>query len=150
LPANLLRSGASGLRNAHDVRLEAGSGNQVSGAGCSDCADFGQSTLPPSELVFVDAHFGFGTALDDLLWTMRILVRPKVFMMADHLAGRRENDPVGRLHLSRCGAHAAAELTNFPLTAIKKSAWKRRLRRHGCTAGFALLMSRPDSASRHR
>jgi hypothetical protein len=50
----------------------------------------GKSTLPPSELVFVDAHFGFGTALDDLLWTMRILVRPKVFMMADHLAGRRE------------------------------------------------------------
>jgi CheY-like chemotaxis protein len=37
----------------------------------------GRSSLPPSELVFVDAHFGFGTALDDLLWTMRILSHPK-------------------------------------------------------------------------
>ncbi len=50
----------------------------------------GKSTLPASELVFVDAHFGFGTALDDLLWTMRILVQPKVVTMADHLAGQRE------------------------------------------------------------
>jgi CheY-like chemotaxis protein len=41
----------------------------------------GRSTLPPAELAFVDAHFGFGTALDDLLWTMRILVRPKLVMM---------------------------------------------------------------------
>ena len=43
----------------------------------------GKSTLPPSELVFVDAHFGFGTALDDLLWTMRILVQPKLARMPD-------------------------------------------------------------------
>jgi len=35
----------------------------------------GRSTLPAAELAFVDAHFGFGTVLDDLLWTMRILVR---------------------------------------------------------------------------
>ena len=34
----------------------------------------GRAALPATELTFVDAHFGFGTALDDLLWTMRILV----------------------------------------------------------------------------
>jgi CheY-like chemotaxis protein len=50
----------------------------------------GRSTLPASERVFVDAHFGFGTALDDLLWTMRILVRPKVVTMENSLAGQRE------------------------------------------------------------
>ena len=33
----------------------------------------GRMSIPPAELEFVDAHFGFGTALDDLLWTMRIL-----------------------------------------------------------------------------
>lgn len=33
----------------------------------------GYATLPATELVFVDAHFGLGTSLDDLLWTMRIL-----------------------------------------------------------------------------
>ena len=38
----------------------------------------GRTSIPPGELEFVDAHFGFGTALDDLLWTMRILVPPKV------------------------------------------------------------------------
>src|ERR1700730_19067281 len=43
----------------------------------------GRAALPATELTFVDAHFGFGTALDDLLWTMRILVRPKV-AVADH------------------------------------------------------------------
>jgi len=50
----------------------------------------GRSALPASELVFVDAHFGFGTVLDDLLWTMRILARPKAVTMQDHLAGQRE------------------------------------------------------------
>lgn len=45
--------------------------------------------LPSSELVFVDAHFGFGTALDDLLWTMRILTTPKVVTMKDHIADQR-------------------------------------------------------------
>jgi CheY-like chemotaxis protein len=34
----------------------------------------GYASLPPTELVFVDAHFGLGTVLDDLLWTMRTLV----------------------------------------------------------------------------
>ena len=43
-----------------------------------------RSTLPSSELAFVDAHFGFGTALDDLLWTMRILAPPKLVTMQDH------------------------------------------------------------------
>jgi CheY-like chemotaxis protein len=49
----------------------------------------GRSTLPAAEMAFVDAHFGFGTALDDLLWTMRILVRPKVARVEDHRAGQR-------------------------------------------------------------
>ncbi len=44
----------------------------------------GHATLPSSELAFVDAHFGFGTSLDDLLWTMRILTPPKVFSMTEH------------------------------------------------------------------
>lgn len=50
----------------------------------------GRTTLPSAELAFVDAHFGFGTSLDDLLWTMRILVRPKVFTMKDQSADQRE------------------------------------------------------------
>ncbi len=49
----------------------------------------GRPALPSSELAFVDAHFGFGTALDDLLWTMRILTRPKLVAMG-HQADRRE------------------------------------------------------------
>jgi CheY-like chemotaxis protein len=48
----------------------------------------GRSTLPSSKLAFVDAHFGFGTALDDLLWTMRTLARPKLVAM-DHRADPR-------------------------------------------------------------
>lgn len=35
-------------------------------------------SLPAEELYFVEAHFGFGTSLDDLLWTMRLLTKPKV------------------------------------------------------------------------
>jgi CheY-like chemotaxis protein len=50
----------------------------------------GRSSLPSTELAFVDAHFGFGTSLDDLLWTMRILVRPKVAVFADHRVEPRE------------------------------------------------------------
>lgn len=50
----------------------------------------GRTTLPASELAFVDTHFGFGTSLDDLLWTMRILVQPRVVTMDDHLLGQRE------------------------------------------------------------
>src|ERR1035438_7160102 len=37
-----------------------------------------RTTMPAAELKFADAHFGFGTDLDDLLWTMRILAPPKV------------------------------------------------------------------------
>lgn len=48
-----------------------------------------RSTLPAPELAFVDAHFGFGTALDDLLWTMRILVQPKLVRMGDQRADQR-------------------------------------------------------------
>ncbi len=36
----------------------------------------GYTALPATELLFIDAHFGFGTSLDDLLWTMRILAQP--------------------------------------------------------------------------
>jgi CheY-like chemotaxis protein len=50
----------------------------------------GRTTLPSTELAFVDAHFGFGTALDDLLWTMRILAQPKLVTWEDHFAGQRE------------------------------------------------------------
>jgi CheY-like chemotaxis protein len=49
-----------------------------------------RTTLPSTELAFVDAHFGFGTSLDDLLWTMRILTRPRVFTMQDHNPDQRE------------------------------------------------------------
>jgi CheY-like chemotaxis protein len=38
----------------------------------------GRMSIPAPELEFVDAHFGFGTALDDLLWSMRILSPRKV------------------------------------------------------------------------
>lgn len=38
----------------------------------------GYAALPPTELMFVDAHFGLGTSLDDLLWTMRTLARVEV------------------------------------------------------------------------
>jgi CheY-like chemotaxis protein len=48
----------------------------------------GRSTLPASELAFVDAHFGFGTSLDDLLWSMRILARPGVVAMEENPTGR--------------------------------------------------------------
>jgi CheY-like chemotaxis protein len=48
-----------------------------------------RTALPPDELAFVDAHFGFGSVLDDLLWTMRVLVQPKLAAM-DHRAGSRE------------------------------------------------------------
>src|SRR5258708_20460811 len=51
----------------------------------------GRTALPATELTFVAAHFGFGTVLDDLLWTMRILVRPKLGI-ADHQLGRHELD----------------------------------------------------------
>jgi CheY-like chemotaxis protein len=50
----------------------------------------GRASLPSSELAFVDAHFGLGTVLDDLLWTMRILTRPQVMTPEDHRADPRE------------------------------------------------------------
>jgi CheY-like chemotaxis protein len=45
----------------------------------------GRQSLPSTELAFVDAHFGFGTSLDDLLWTMRILAPAKVPVIQNHL-----------------------------------------------------------------
>jgi CheY-like chemotaxis protein len=50
----------------------------------------GRAALPSSELAFVDAHFGFGTSLDDLLWTMRILVQPKVALLPAFSTNQRE------------------------------------------------------------
>jgi CheY-like chemotaxis protein len=46
-----------------------------------------RSKLPSSELVFVDAHFGFGTALDDLLSTMRLLATPTPLAIASQHRG---------------------------------------------------------------
>lgn len=37
----------------------------------------GRVGLPAAELLFVDAHFGSGTALDDLITAMRMLLSPK-------------------------------------------------------------------------
>ena len=38
----------------------------------------GRGPLPPTELAFVDAHFGSGTTLDELLDGLRMLVQPKL------------------------------------------------------------------------
>jgi CheY-like chemotaxis protein len=48
-----------------------------------------RADLPAAELAFVDAHFGFGTSLDDLLWTMRSLAQPKLRRMAGQRADER-------------------------------------------------------------
>src|SRR5208283_1622091 len=66
----------------------------------------GKSTLPPTELAFVDAHFGFGTSLDDLLWTMRILTRPRVVTMEHHRAGLVAGHLGGHLGRHHAGDHA--------------------------------------------
>ncbi len=50
----------------------------------------GREALPPGEMAFVDAHFGFGTALDDLLWTMRILVHPRAALVPSYAPHPRE------------------------------------------------------------
>jgi CheY-like chemotaxis protein len=52
----------------------------------------GYTALPATELLFVDAHFGFGTALDDLLWTMRILAQPPLPGMAPARVSARHAD----------------------------------------------------------
>lgn len=54
--------------------------------------------LPASEMEFVDAHFGFGTALDDLLWTMRVLGPPKVVAREKIVAG--EAGAAGHVNLA--------------------------------------------------
>jgi CheY-like chemotaxis protein len=54
----------------------------------------GRDSLPDEELLFVDAHFGFGTVLDDLLWTMRILVQHPQLVMAEPVA---DHDPLWHL-----------------------------------------------------
>jgi len=45
----------------------------------SGCAD-----LPSTELAFVDAHFGLGTCLDDLIWSMRVLAAPSPLVVRHH------------------------------------------------------------------
>ena len=44
----------------------------------------GRTELPSRELRSVDAHFGHGTMLDDLVWTMRILVQHPSVVVAGH------------------------------------------------------------------
>ena len=56
----------------------------------------GYAALPPTELVFVDAHFGLGTGLDDLLWTMRALAGAQLLASVGH-----------RAHAHRISAHGA-------------------------------------------
>jgi CheY-like chemotaxis protein len=66
----------------------------------------GRTSIPLPELEFVDAHFGFGTALDDLLWTMRILVPPKVVAREVEFADRsvpREQAPLMAQHQGNRG-----------------------------------------------
>ncbi len=60
----------------------------------------GRITMPPAELEFVDAHFGFGTSLDDLLWSMRILTPPRV-VIAEHLYHPEHQPYQGRIAESR-------------------------------------------------
>jgi CheY-like chemotaxis protein len=38
----------------------------------------GERVLPPAELAFVDAHFGSGTTLDELLNGLRMLMHPNL------------------------------------------------------------------------
>ena len=38
----------------------------------------GKNSLPPAELAFVDAHFGSGTSLDELLDGLRLLGQPRL------------------------------------------------------------------------
>lgn len=59
----------------------------------------GRAELPPAELEFVDAHFGFGTDLDDLLWSLRILSRSQTVQakaiganLEDHESYRAERE----------------------------------------------------------
>jgi FixJ family two-component response regulator len=48
----------------------------------------GYTALAASELLFVDAHFGRDTVLDDLLSTMRSLVRSNRMSARDRQAAR--------------------------------------------------------------
>lgn len=52
----------------------------------------GYAELPATELLFSDAHFGFGTSLDDLLWTMRILAQPPLPGITPARIGARHAD----------------------------------------------------------
>lgn len=70
----------------------------------------GRSELPEEELQFVDAHFGFGTVLDDLLWTMRILVPHPEVVVSDRSANARTTPyDSQRNRLSRTGRRSPGE-----------------------------------------
>jgi CheY-like chemotaxis protein len=55
----------------------------------------GRKELPPAEMEFVDAHFGFGTDLDDLLWSLRILSRSQT-VQTKATGGNLQNHEVYR------------------------------------------------------
>jgi hypothetical protein len=57
----------------------------------------GLSALPPFELIFVDAHVGRGSTLDDLIDTMRRLIRSR-----DSFA---EDRPIASLQTNSASEH---------------------------------------------
>lgn len=58
-------------------------------------------SLPPEELEFVDAHFGFGTSLDDLLWSLRILAPPRVVVAEPNIPHGTSQEPSLRAGFSQ-------------------------------------------------
>jgi CheY-like chemotaxis protein len=81
----------------------------------------GKTALPSAELAFVDAHFGFGTSLDDLLWTMRILSHPRVVTMEQQLgrhlpgalAGRHAGHVTGQVTGQHAGRRDQREMSRW-------------------------------------
>jgi CheY-like chemotaxis protein len=74
----------------------------------------GRVSLPREELDFADAHFGFGTSLDELIWTMRILTKPKVVVSQDsleHRHGRGLWDPTLEANSNRAMGSRWADST---------------------------------------
>jgi len=67
----------------------------------------GRTHMPQEELEFVDAHFGFGTVLDDLLWTMRILTPPKVVTLSGLPGGLPTGLPSGLPTKDRIAHHGS-------------------------------------------
>ena len=59
----------------------------------------GCAVLPPVELLFVNAHFGAGTSLDNLIATMKLLLLP-AFASIIPRAEARPHGPVGGLDVT--------------------------------------------------